>query len=777
MLSIGMGNITTNGSRIRGSLTSDELIIDADDLINYRINLRGGYDTLTLNSENGLSFDRGSYWRLNGVDEIDVSNISGGPIEMTLPKNLLRRSDNDEVTITSGEAGIQSLAADPQGYGTYFVAGEGTVQLADGVSNTVTIADGSTVQVLGGDGDDTITASSDGSLLYGGSGDDQFILQNGADVIELTDDQGTDTAVGFDFANDTIDISETALHSFEDILAATIEDGNGNLSIDFGNGTELVLENTDIEDLSAENFTLEGVALTDATYVIQPGTSAAELNALIEAAPEGANFILKDGVHSFSESIVIDRGDISITGESEANTIIRFDFPDGEVTNGLVVTGGTKTYLDTVDHDIAVGDTTVTVIDHGLQAGDTIYMFQPNTREWLDENGWQNVSMDDADNRPFREVILEVASVNGDAITFTHPIPYAMDANVTRLNTIELFSDITLSDFTVTTPLGVADNYSFTNTEPDYERTTAVNIVGTIGAVVENISVLDSGSTALAFGSSIDLLADDIYVSGSHNKGGGGNGYGILLFETNNSTLTNLEVYDTRHGFITSAWSAETDNTVHILDTNRDVGFHGSPDRGNSVQVDNSVLDFDVPFYGNGGSGWTTVSGSGSNHASIDPFLENQITFANAEGVNRNDIIVADDSGVYMNGKYGYDTLIGGDGDDYLVGGTLADTLTGGEGQDTFLLKVGDGLDTITDFQAGLGGDLMIIANNPDMTSFEDLYFYERDGELRVRFGANATAILEGVSLENLTADNFAFDPDGTLTAENYYGSDFEVGV
>ncbi|MFD0917303.1 hypothetical protein ACFQ14_12880 [Pseudahrensia aquimaris] len=770
-----MGNIRILGERILGSRTADHLTIDADELINYRVNLRGGYDTVALISQNGIDFSRDSYWRLNGVEELDFSQVSGGDITVDLHRSLLRRSDNASATIVSGDQGIQSLSADDQGEGTYFLAGSGEVHLADGVSNDITLADGSSVRVYGGSGNDTIIAANDGSTLDGGVGDDTLQASGGRDVIVLGANGGFDTVLNFNVASDQIALSGVGLYSFADIAAATSSDGSGNTLIDFGNGTSVVLNGLNPADLTAQNFSIEGVVLDSGIYVIKPGTSAASLNSMIASAPAGATFVLLDGLHTFTESVIIDRGDITFKGQSESGTVLMFDFPEGEVTNGLMVTGGQRTYLSAYGGDVAKGDTSIELADHRLMGGDTIYMFQPNTREWLDANGWQNVSMDDADGRPFREVILEVDHVDGDVVHFTHAIPYDMGEGEIRLNTVELFDGIVMSDFTVTHNLGVADPYDFTNTVPEYERTIAFSVVGTNGAVLENLSVIDTGSTALAIGSSIDMIADDLYVRGAHNTGGGGNGYGILLYESNNNTMTNLEVYDARHGFITSAWSAETDNTIHIANTNRDIGFHGSPDSGNIVEVDNSVLDFDVPFYGNGGSGWTTISGSGSNHAAIDPYADNTITFGNAEGVNRNDVIQANDDGVYLNGKYGYDTLNGGSGDDYLVGGTLSDILTGGGGSDTFLLKVGDGLDRITDMSFGSGGDTMIISGNLDVTSFEDLYFYERDGELRLRFGANATVILENVEFDDMVEENFLFDPDGTQTAQQYYGSDFDV--
>lgn len=762
-----------SGSTISGTKFEDIVVLGASDLVDARVYLGAGYDTLAISSDAGLVFDSDSYIRLTGVDALDFSNSLGGPLTVALDSALLQQSDYGVLTIVSGLAGIDSLGADTGGVGTFVVAGSGRVRLADGQANQVTIADNSDVEVFGGSGSDTITAASDGSILNGGRGDDVLVLGASRDIVVIEAQSGHDTIVDFDLTADAIDFIGTSFHSFGEIITASSDGSDGATHIDLGGSNRLVIQGVAAGELAARQFSIDGIGLEAETYVISTDVTAAELNQLIASAADGSTFILADGVHTFTESVVIDRGNITFKGQSESGTIIQFDFRAGNASDGLMVTGGSRTYIGVADSAAVAGDSSIIVAGNNLVAGDTIYMFQNNTREWLDANGWQNVSMEDADHRPLREAILQVDRVDGDIVHFTHAIPYDMDQGEVNLNRIELFGGLAISDFTLTSSLGVSDAHDFSNTLPEYMGTTAFSLVGTIGATLERVSVTDSGSVALSIGSSIDMTADDIFVSGSHNKGGGGNGYGLVLSESNNNTLSNLEIFDTRHGFITSAWSAETDNIVYIANTNRDVGFHGSPDRGNVVQIDNSVLDFDVPFYGNGGSGWTVISGSGSTHPAIDPFAENSITFGNVEGVNRNDTMYADDHGVYMNGKYGYDTLIGGRGDDYLVGGTLSDTLTGGDGSDTFLLRVGDGLDVITDMQFGEAGDTIVFAGNPAVTSFENLYIYIQDGEVRVRYGTNATVILQGVDLSDIDGSNFSFDPTGTLTAERYYGSDF----
>ena len=62
-------------------------------------------------------------------------------------------------------------------------------------------------------------------------------------------------------------------------------------------------------------------------------------------------------------------------------------------------------------------------------------------------------------------------------------------------------------------------------------------------------------------------------------------------------------------------------------------------------------------------------------------------------------------------GTSGADALIGTAGDDILIGSQGSDMMTGGAGSDTFMFRSSDGdwVDTITDFDAGAGGDVLAL--------------------------------------------------------------------
>ena len=139
------------------------------------------------------------------------------------------------------------------------------------------------------------------------------------------------------------------------------------------------------------------------------------------------------------------------------------------------------------------------------------------------------------------------------------------------------------------------------------------------------------------------------------------------------------------------------------------------------------------------------MSGGGASHAATDIYGSNMAGFHFAVAASANDDIRGTDQDDYLNGAFGYDSLSGGAGDDYLVGGTRKDTLTGGAGSDTFLLRMGDDLDTITDFTFGAGGDTIIFSGNTGVTSASGLVFTQNGADVSIRYGSNSTVILTGL--------------------------------
>jgi Ca2+-binding RTX toxin-like protein len=101
-------------------------------------------------------------------------------------------------------------------------------------------------------------------------------------------------------------------------------------------------------------------------------------------------------------------------------------------------------------------------------------------------------------------------------------------------------------------------------------------------------------------------------------------------------------------------------------------------------------------------------------------------------------------------GDQGDDSLSGDDGDDLLWGGRGNDTLRGGNGIDTFVLAVGEGIDTIRDFR--IDRDLLGLAGN---LSLGQLTISQEGQNTQIAFNREVLAVLEGVQANELNDETF----------------------
>ncbi len=115
----------------------------------------------------------------------------------------------------------------------------------------------------------------------------------------------------------------------------------------------------------------------------------------------------------------------------------------------------------------------------------------------------------------------------------------------------------------------------------------------------------------------------------------------------------------------------------------------------------------------------------------------------------------------------------GGDGDDTLEGTSRDETFTGGGGADTFVFDEENGDDTITDFTADT--DKIDLSAFTGITSLDDLLYWKSGGDtlIYLRLDGGGTIRLEGVSPDELDADDFIFYQDeytGTASADTLTG-------
>ncbi len=124
-----------------------------------------------------------------------------------------------------------------------------------------------------------------------------------------------------------------------------------------------------------------------------------------------------------------------------------------------------------------------------------------------------------------------------------------------------------------------------------------------------------------------------------------------------------------------------------------------------------------------------------------------------------NDTLMGGAGNDRLGGKAGNDELYGGEGDDsiwgdagddLIRGGEGNDQLFGGTGSDTFILAMGEGSDSIMDFEVGM--DMIGLTSG---LTFEALTLTASGSDTLVEFGSEQLAVVAGVEVDALMEDMF----------------------
>ena len=137
------------------------------------------------------------------------------------------------------------------------------------------------------------------------------------------------------------------------------------------------------------------------------------------------------------------------------------------------------------------------------------------------------------------------------------------------------------------------------------------------------------------------------------------------------------------------------------------------------------------------------------------------------DGGEGNDTLTGDWGNDTLLGGAGNDTLLGGDGDDVLDGGTGNDYLEGGAGSDTYVVRKGDGVDTVNNYFYGYDAVKGYGNFGDDVLQFVDM----KSTELRALKVSGTNLILEYGDGDKVVVQNH-FSPDPSYQLKKYAFSD-----
>ena len=139
-------------------------------------------------------------------------------------------------------------------------------------------------------------------------------------------------------------------------------------------------------------------------------------------------------------------------------------------------------------------------------------------------------------------------------------------------------------------------------------------------------------------------------------------------------------------------------------------------------------------------------------------YLHGQDGADNILGGEGNDYLFGEGGRDRLDGGDGNDIIYGGDDDDILVGGAGDDALFGDAGDDTFIVRVGEGNDSIQDFVPGAGSGDTIQLIGTGWSTFNDILAnsVQNGSNVVISIGGGETLTLVGVTLGALTAGDFA---------------------
>lgn len=250
---------------------------------------------------------------------------------------------------------------------------------------------------------------------------------------------------------------------------------------------------------------------------------------------------------------------------------------------------------------------------------------------------------------------------------------------------------------------------------------------------------------------------------------------GTYRFTTSSDDGSTLQIFDSAGNPV--SFANQTGGTLDYLNND----FHqGTTTRFGDVVLDpNETYTIQIRYWENLGGDTlaATVNGPDTGGATQNLLTSPMIGMPPDPDYSVTGVPFGASGDDSIDGGAGNDTIRGNDGDDTLIGGTGNDSLTGGDDDDTFVFNPGDGVDTITDFNAGNSGS--ITDGDQSNNDFIDLSnFYTGLSELRNDFlddgllnqsvgdFSDNTALSGSIEMQGISATDLTFDTTNVVCFE-----------
>ena len=420
---------------------------------------------------------------------------------------------------------------------------------------------------------------------------------------------------------------------------------------------------------------------------IAAGSSAATIQAAINAATAGTHIVLQQGTYTFTKTVVLNKDGITLEGQGNVTILASKALAGAPALQiGTALFRETESHATTLTQTAEAGATSLKVANAAaLKVGDVLWIERPNDAALFAEIGdtqWQQ-------DKPLRTAMVVVTEVQGNTVLLDRALPFAFDAATTTLAVADTVADVTLRNLTFKGVYGTADPGNFTNINAVEDGGMMLLVNSSVRTVIEHVDIVNPGSNGLVLGRSIDAVVDDVTVKGAQNKGDGGNGYGFWIRDVYDSHFTHLQAVDTRHAVLFASYTSAVNNVIEVDFTNRDINFHGGLDHGNTVIVHNAIRTTAEQSY----MGSVSFFNPGTSYGAPTDRDANVIKFENVVATVRADAVVAVDTGAHIATLAGNDSVAGGAGNDWIDLGSGSDLVLASAGQDT--INGGQGVDRL----------------------------------------------------------------------------------